>query len=333
MRITRFHAAILTAAGAGILFAGRAASQTAPVPQALAPLVTPAVAPFQRYLGGAGMIEAGGDNVAIGTPVAGIVKQIWVEAGQAVEKGTPLFALDDRDVLAEREVRRAELAKARAALLEAQASVADYRAQYALVADEPDDAAVSRDERQRRQFALASAQAREQSAKAAQQVAEANVLASERQLERLVVRSPLRGSVLSRNLRVGEYAQAGAVSTPLLRLGNAQTLQVRVDIDENDAWRFQSGSRAVLYVRGNPKLQAPLRFVRVEPFVTGKTALTGSSTERVDTRVLQLIYQFPRDALPVYIGQQVDVFVEVSDTKPAVATPDLQPAATLRRSV
>jgi HlyD family secretion protein len=41
-----------------------------------------------------------------------------------------------------------------------------------------------------------------------------------------------------------------------------------------------------------------------------KRSLTGESTERVDTRVLQALYTFPRSALPVYVGQQMDVFIE-----------------------
>jgi hypothetical protein len=50
--------------------------------------------------------------------------------------------------------------------------------------------------------------------------------------------------------------------------------------------------------------------VRVEPYVVPKRSLTGESTERVDTRVLQVLYRFDPAAMKVYVGQQVDVFVE-----------------------
>lgn len=65
---------------------------------------------------------------------------------------------------------------------------------------------------------------------------------------------------------------------------------MRVDIDENDAWRFRPGAPALAYVRGNPDLKTPLRFERFEPYVIPKQSLTGDTTERVDTRVLQVIY-------------------------------------------
>jgi HlyD family secretion protein len=109
------------------------------------------------------------------------------------------------------------------------------------------------------------------------------------------------------------------LDTPLIRLGDLDRLHIRVDIDENDAWRFKPETRAVASLRGNRDLKTDLTFVRVEPYVTPKTSLTGSSTERVDTRVLQVIYSFDRTALPAYVGQQMDVFIETPEVPVAVA--------------
>jgi len=50
--------------------------------------------------------------------------------------------------------------------------------------------------------------------------------------------------------------------------------------------------------------------VRVEPYILPKKSLTGESTERVDTRVLQVIYTFAMPKTPVYVGQQMDVFID-----------------------
>jgi len=64
------------------------------------------------------------------------------------------------------------------------------------------------------------------------------------------------------------------------------------------------------FVRGNPQLKTALQFERVEPYVVPKVSLTGQTTERVDTRVLQIIYSFDEAALPVYVGQLMDVFIQ-----------------------
>jgi hypothetical protein len=66
----------------------------------------------------------------------------------------------------------------------------------------------------------------------------------------------------------------------------------------------------VAYIKGTRDKPIPLTFVRVEPYILPKKSLTGESTERVDTRVLQVIYTFAMPATPVYVGQQMDVFID-----------------------
>jgi hypothetical protein len=86
---------------------------------------------------------------------------------------------------------------------------------------------------------------------------------------------------------------------------------VRVDVDEFDIPRFRSELPAKAVPRGNLQVRYPLRFVRVEPFVVPKKSLTGDNTERVDTRVLQVIYEFdPAGLPPLFVGQQVEVFID-----------------------
>jgi hypothetical protein len=84
---------------------------------------------------------------------------------------------------------------------------------------------------------------------------------------------------------------------------------VRVDVDERDIPRFQPGAKAVAYPRGSFRRALALRFVRVEPLAISKKALTGENTERVDTRVLQVIYAIEPGQPNVYVGQQLDVFL------------------------
>ena len=112
--------------------------------------------------------------------------------------------------------------------------------------------------------------------------------------------------------RLGEYAQSGSPNTPLMLLGNDDRLHIRVDVDENDAWRFQPCAAAMATVRGNPELKSAVKFEHTDPDVVPKVSLTTDSTQRVDTRVLQVIYSFERGSLPVYVGQQMDVFIEVA---------------------
>jgi HlyD family secretion protein len=114
--------------------------------------------------------------------------------------------------------------------------------------------------------------------------------------------------VLQVNVRPGEYVNAAA-GTPLVVLGAVGKLHVRVDFDENDIARFSPSLTGVAKPRGNPDVSFPLTFVRVDPYVIPKKSLTGSNTERVDTRVLQVIYAIDTTTQPLYVGQQMDVFL------------------------
>jgi HlyD family secretion protein len=283
------------------------------------PVAQPAQAPFKSYIGGAGIVEARTQNISIGTSLPGIVKTVFVNVGDRVKAGAPLFQIDDRELRADLLVKQANLVKARAAVEEAKASLKDYQAQYALVRHATDRRAVSVDDVQKRRYAEELARAKLVSARAAVTAAGADLKATQTSIERLMVRAPLDCEVLQVNLRPGEYAQTGVLSTPLIRLGDLDRMHIRVDIDENDAWRFRPETRAIASLRGNRDLKAELVFVRVEPYVTPKTSLTGSSTERVDTRVLQAIYSFDRNALPAYVGQQMDVFIETAEVPVSVA--------------
>ena len=280
----------------GVLFAIRTVvSGSKPVVPA-PPVASPSESPFPTFVAGSGIIEASSENIAIGTQLPGIVAERFVNQGDSVKKGDPLFKIDDRDL-------KSQLAVLKAAAQVAEAELTDQKTQLVLWESVADKRAVSVDALQQKRNAVAIAEAKLAQAKA-------QIEASETNLDRLTVRAPVDGQVLQMNIRLGEYAQAGALQTPLILLGDVEHLHIRVDVDENDAWRIRKGAKAFGSLRGNREIKTMLDFVRFEPYVVPKKSLTGDSTERVDTRVLQVIYHFDRGELPMYVGQQVDVFIE-----------------------
>lgn len=340
---------------AGVVFAIYsvvAASKPIPVP---APIINPARAPFESYIAGAGIVEAESENVAIGTPYSGIVAMVHVKVGTPVTAGAPLFSLDDRDAQAELAVRRASLHSAEAKLAkfthmpraedlplaesmvrEAEVNLADLRSKLDFVKSVTDKRAVSAEELSRREYAAKIAETKVSEARAQLALlkagawkadldiaraevatAVAQVKVSETSIERMTVRAPITGKVLQLNVRKGEFAPSGILQKPLVILGSVDKLRIRVDMDENDAWRFHEQARAVAFVRGNRELKTSMDFAFLEPYVIPKRSLTGESTERVDTRVMQAVYSFDRQRLPVYVGQLMDVFIEA----PSVTAP------------
>ena len=140
--------------------------------------------------------------------------------------------------------------------------------------------------------------------------AQASVAREQINLEMHTVRAPLDATVLQVKIRVGEFAAAAVLANALMVLGVTEPLHVRVEIDESEISRLDIGARALAAVRGRAEQQVPMDFVRAEPFVVPKRSLSGGVSERVDTRVLQIIYSVSPSVLSAKVGQQVDVFIE-----------------------
>jgi HlyD family secretion protein len=286
----------------GIIFVIRtviAGSVPAPV---AAPVVEPAKAPFETFVAGSGIVESISENIAIASALPGVVREVFVKAGDPISVNQPLFSLDNRESMAELSVRKAQVERAKAQLADAQTQLSIYKTVG-------DARAITRGELLKRESAV-------EISKAALAEAESLVKATETTLERIVVRSPINGTVLQSKIRIGEFAPAQSLSSPLMIVGTTSPLAVRVDVDENDAWRVKSGSSASAVLRGNTSITFPLSFVRFEPYVIPKRSLTGESSERVDTRVLQTVYSFDNKNLPIYVGQLVDVFIETTEKLP-----------------
>ena len=265
---------------------------------------------YESEVGATGILEALGDNVAIGVPVPGLVSEVKVKVSQKVKKDAPLLILDDREL-------RATLLRQKAGILVSEAKLEVSRAQLGKAQDMldrlkavTDQRAISQDDLKNRASDVAVARAELSASDAQLQSAKADVQQTELLIERLTVRAPRDGTILQVNIRAGEYASIQNKQAALI-LGDLDSFQVRVDVDEQNAKRIQGKPAATAFLKSDPQTPYELEFDRIEPFVIPKISLTGASTERVDTRVLQVIYRLKRpDQTPLYVGQQVDVLIQ-----------------------
>jgi HlyD family secretion protein len=297
-----------------LCFAAFSVVRTQPVRDPEPPPLPPPSRPFLEAIAGVGLVEANTENIAIGTHLAGVVERVYVRVGQTVAAEEPLFKLDDRHLRATLSVREHQLESAKARVKTTEALLGDATQQLRFAEGVSNPRSISAEELTRRRYAMLTATARLQEARAAVNVAQAEIGAVQTDIERSTVWAPVGGEVLQVKLHVGEFAAAGTNATPFIVLGGVQPLHLRVDVDEHAAWRVRPEARAFAFLRGNSALKAELHFVRFEPYVVPKKSLTGDSTERVDTRVLQVLYAFSSEALPVHVGQQMDVYIEAGMT-------------------
>jgi len=322
------------------------AQQTLPKPS---PPVPPARSPFGNTVAGTGVVEAKTENIAIGSALPGVVLEVFVpvdDVGKEVQAGEALFRVDDRHLRAQLAVQQANLVAAKSQLSKldqmprpeeipatkarveaAEANVLRLLDQYqrahkllasrSIGAEEHNilkrqyEEAVHQREQASADLKLLTAGAWEPDkaiARAAIQQAEAQIAQTQTEIERALVRAPVAGRVLQVNVRPGEYVG----TTPgqaLVVLGDIGSLRIRVDIDETDIPRVQSGANATAFPRGGSRQEVPLQFIRIEPMVTAKRSLTGDNTERADTRVLKMVYEVAAADTALYVGQQLDVFL------------------------
>ena len=260
------------------------------------PPITPAKKTFSHAIAASGLVEAIHENTLLGVPHAGLVEQVHVQVWDKVKTGDVILSLDRSELDAQKLVLEAQGSVAKASLDRLQDQLTRLQSLS-------DPRAISVEELKTRQHDVAVA-------KAQCSAAEAAVMQNQKLAERLVVRAPIDGTVLQVNVRKGETIGNIAGVAPIV-LGNIDEVQVRADVDEQIAPRVKKGKHAIGYLKGDTEHPISMSFVRIEPFVIPKKSLTGASNERVDTRVLQVIFKFPNNlAQAVYVGQQLDLYIE-----------------------
>jgi multidrug resistance efflux pump len=303
------------------------------------------LAPFKSYISGVGIVEASSNNISIGAPVNRIIEKVLVHIGQEIKKGDVLFTLENQDLqtdLAARkldyEIAKAKLQKmedlprpedvatAEAALKSARVGLEQAQNQYDMVQALQDSRALSQQEINRRRFSYEQAQAHFQEAQAnlnkikagtwkpdleiaflGIQQARVSMERVQADIDRTIIRSPIDGKVLQIKIHEGESPIA---VKDLMIVGNTDEVYLKVSINQFDAPYFRSEAPAVAFLRGNAHIEFALEFVRLVPYLVSKQDFTNDISDKSDTRVLQVIYRIKNSDHNIFVGQQMDVFIE-----------------------
>ncbi len=310
----------------------------------------PPQSPYKSFISGVGVIEASSGNILISTPINRLVEKVLVKVGQKVNKGDMLLCLENKDLVANlavqevmynkamaeyqklQELPRSEDVNASSALLQrSQSELEHAQYQYEMVLNLPDPRAISEEEKKRRFSNYQQAKANWQQVKAdydkiekgawkpdleiayqSAQEALARIEQVKTEIERSCILSPIDGTVLQVNIHPGEFAASESYQTPLMIIGNIDVLHLRVSINQLDIPYFDPNAPAEAFFQDDKQSLIPLQFIRYEPYLTYKKYLTNELTERVDTKVFQIIYQIKDQAgASLYVGEIMDVFIEI----------------------
>lgn len=258
-----------------------------------APEFQPPSSNFQNQIAGIGIIRPSTNIIRLAPHIPGILSEIYVKENQKIFYGTPLFSIDESQI-------RAKTKHTEAILKTKQVQLEDLKQHFQRFQNVKDKRAISHDELTRKRFAVAKAEA-----EVNEVIENLNLLTVE--LSKMTIRSTINGHVLKINSRVGEYISNDTI--PMI-IGDLDKMQITVIIDESEMHKVDKKAHAIAIIRGQENKKFKLKFISVEPYAVPKTHLNNKQNEKIDTRVIELLYEFEKADIKAVPGQQADVFIE-----------------------
>jgi HlyD family secretion protein len=339
-RTLKYSTAIVLAAGLSATFflvsKGRT-SQPGAVAKADAEPTSVVAAP--------GRVEPISEEIKISSEIRGKIKSVLVEEGDAIRQGQVLAVLINDDYQAavasaaaqlqqkEAELRRIingarnqERREAWQGVKEAEAMLENARAELARRHTLFERGVIAREEidRAEREFKVAQARfdaaserhslvddaAREEDrgkAEADVALARAQLDEAKARLEKTFIRSPINGIVLRKHLKNGESV-SDMREMPIVTIADVATLRVRVDVDETDVSKIQTGQRAYVKADAYGDKRFWGRVIRIGQVLGKKNVRTDEPSERIDTKILETLVELDAgERLPA--GLRVDSFI------------------------
>jgi HlyD family secretion protein len=295
-----------------------------------------------------GRVEPASEEIKVGAEVGGKLRAVSVEEGDRVARGQVLATLENSDYKARLASAEAQLAQRKAeleritngarseerleafaAIKEAEAVVKNAQSQLARRQKLHQDGIISREDVElaeselqvanakhdgvAQHHAFVDAKARHEDVAKAQadiRLAEANIAEARAMLEKTIIRAPISGTILRKHLNAGEIVlgSMGATSTPVVTLANMSVLHVRVDVDERDVAKVQIGQPAFVTADGYDNQQFHGRVLRVGAMLGKKNIRPDEPSERVDTKVLEVLLEMERNS-QLKPGMRVEAFI------------------------
>ena len=316
-----------------------------PRPGAVAASVAPATTRSPIVVA-AGRVEPQSEEIKIGSQLDGRLVEVPVEEGQAVLRGQVVAVLVNDDycahlALAEAAVGEKEAALDRlrngsrpeerresaAAVREAEAVFENARAERERRSELWGSKLIARTEFETADRELKVAEARLAEARERNELvnnqtrvedrnramaelagARAQLAEARAVLDKTIIRSPIDGTVLRKQLHAGESVSSNG-GTPIVTLGDCRRLRVRADVDETDVARIRNGQPAWVTAEAFGDQRFTGRVIRVGQILGRKNVRTDEPTERVDTKILETLIELdPGQQLPS--GLRVDAFID-----------------------
>lgn len=222
------------------------------------------------------------NQVDVGSELSGIVKSVAVDYNDRVRAGQILARLDTTKLQAQASQIRAALDAARARGQQAQATLEEAQAHFTRAEQLAASQLLPESDLDTARATLRRAEADRSNAAATVAQSEATLRATETDLTKMVIRSPITGVVLKRTIEPGQTVAASFQAPVLFTLAeDLARMELDIDVDEADVGQVQAGQDATFTVDAYPDRTFSARVAKVSfsatttgGVVTYKTALT-----------------------------------------------------------
>jgi HlyD family secretion protein len=203
-------------------------------------------------------------EVAVSSELSGTLSSIEADYNDEVEVGQVLARLDDTKFKAQVSNAEATLAAARAQLVQAEATERETGELYEAQAELERRGVVKRSDFVSYAANKDRAKAAVDAARASLTVAEANLALEKDDLDKSVIRSPIKGVVLNRDVSAGQIVAASLSAPTLFTLAeDLRQMQLLVDIDEADIGQVRVGNDATFTVDAHSGRTFPATITQV----------------------------------------------------------------------
>lgn len=205
-------------------------------------------------------------QVNISAHVIGKIDKLFVEEGDAIQRGQPFLRLEQEAFIAQRDQLAAQLASARTNVRQAEISLADARLKLERARRLQSEGIASREQLEAAQLAENSALLRLEEARQAVQQMQAGLVKTQDDLAKTTVYAPLTGRVIALNAKEGEVVVSGTMNNPGSVIGTIADMAeilAEVDVDETEIVNVKVGQEAILKVDALPGREYQGRVVEI----------------------------------------------------------------------